>query len=447
MEDQEYVINLESFSNSSETSSESNFANDHVLLEEDTFACHRNGKTGKSQKVKRFTWTTNSRMKVQVITYGARVTRLELPDRNGKPIDVVLGADNVAGYQLPNFQDSGAIIGRIPKLLDEEEFCLLGKTYDINTLDMPNLSTVNWNYFIDGSDVVFSYASPASKKGLPGNVLITARFRVTTTNQLHVTLNATTDQATPIDLSQRLELNMAGHQKGHAYLYKQHIQLNANYVFPNVLASDVPEKKYQEVADSPYDLRTGDELGFAIFKTDRDGMRHTFKLAPTQNDKGLNFVCRLIDPLEGRSMEMYSNQRYVRVDACSRYPNPEEKIAPYYFIPEPFGRTVLKEIIEGMVENMTDEPKMFEWEQCELARRKSKRKVAESIVGKKGVDYCKHQAIFFQPQNHPHAVRHSKRYPSVLLHPGQVYEHKIVYKFGVHVGGIFKRPEVEDRDI
>jgi hypothetical protein len=145
-------------------------------------------------------------------------------------------------------------------------------------------------------------------------------------------------------------------------------------------------------------------------------------------------------------MEMYSNQPYVRVDVCSRYPNPEDKIAPNYFIPEPFGKTVLKEIIDAMIENLKDDPNMFEWDQCDIDRRKSRQKTEEPLTGKADADYFKHQAIFFQPQNHPHAVRHSKRYPSILLYPGQVYEHKIVYKFGVHVGGIFRQPEEEDKD-
>jgi aldose 1-epimerase len=427
-----------------------------VVLTEDIFETYQDEATGISQTIKRYTWTTKKHLKLQVITFGARVVRLEIPDHDGVPEDIVLGSDKIEDYFHADYIHSGAIIGRTSGPIKNAEFCINGDIYELHKEKdgksqknggVHNFSTVNWKPFVDGKDLVLSWVSRHMHEGYPGNVMVSCRFHVSASNELHVTLKATSDRITPIDLSQRLEFNLAGHRQGYSSLYKQNIQLSADHYFSN--NGELPDRRCTHVSNTSFDLQTPVELGYAMFKTAEKGFQNYYKLSPTQDNLGMNFVCRLIDPICHRFLEMYTNQQYVYLDTCNAFPDPTKNIAPHY--PIPFPQTVLNEIVEtvaninfnfnGAEEN---EKNFIDLDQCVISEKTEPMTIAstrEDLItkpfdGKDHTKYYKNQGIFMQPQNHPHAVRHSKKHPSILLIPGKVYNHKIIYKFGVHIGPV-----------
>src|ERR1039457_4112306 len=157
----------------------------------------------------------------KVITYGATLTELWVPDRSGKLGDVVLGFDNLQGY-LGKEPFLGATVGRIANRIAKGKFKLDGKEYSLEINDPPNnlhsgskdLSRVVWKaepvHERDGAAVRFTIDSPDGDEGFPGNLQVTVLYRLTNNNELQLEYTAKTDKATPINLTNHSYFNLNG---------------------------------------------------------------------------------------------------------------------------------------------------------------------------------------------------------------------------------------------
>ncbi len=135
------------------------------------------GKTADGKPVELYT-LTNGKVTAKVMTYGAILTELDVPDRDGKPADVVLGFDDLKGY-LAGHPYFGATVGRFANRIARGEFTLDGKTYTLAKNNGPNtlhgglkgFDKVVWDAeelsTTDGPSVRFSYLSPDGEEGLP----------------------------------------------------------------------------------------------------------------------------------------------------------------------------------------------------------------------------------------------------------------------------------------
>src|ERR1039458_1631754 len=157
----------------------------------------------------------------KVITYGATLTELWVPDRSGKLGDVVLGFDNLQGY-LGKHPWFGATVGRVANRIAKGKFTLDGKEYSLEINDPPNnlhsgskdLSRMVWKAELvherNGAAVRFTYDSPDGDEGFPGRLSVTVLYRLSNNNELQLEYTAKTDKATPVNLTNHSYFNLNG---------------------------------------------------------------------------------------------------------------------------------------------------------------------------------------------------------------------------------------------
>jgi len=196
----------------------------------------------------------------KVITYGATLTELWVPDRTGKLGDVVLGFDNLQGYvgKHPFF---GATVGRVANRIAKGKFTLDGKEYSLEINDPPNslhsgskdLSRMVWKaepvHERNGSAVRFTYNSPDGDEGFPGNLSVTVLYRLTNNNELQLEYTAKTDKATPVNLTNHSYFNFDGDKN----ILAEVLQLNAEKYTP-VDATLIPMGEIRAVKGTPLDF-------------------------------------------------------------------------------------------------------------------------------------------------------------------------------------------------
>src|SRR4051812_16837641 len=164
---------------------------------------------------------TNGRMTVKVMTYGAIVTEIHVPDRQGNAADVVLGFDTLEGY-LAGHPYFGATVGRFANRIARGTFTLDGRDYSLAVNNGPNtlhggrkgFDKVVWKAEDAsgpaGPAVKLSYLSRDGEEGYPGNLVATVTYTLTADNALRIDYTATTDQATPVNLTNHSYFNLAG---------------------------------------------------------------------------------------------------------------------------------------------------------------------------------------------------------------------------------------------
>ncbi len=164
-------------------------------------------------------------MTAKIMTYGATLTALEVPDRDGKPGDVVLGFDTLDGY-LAGHPFFGSTTGRVANRIAKGRFTLDGKEYTLAVNNPPNtlhggrkaIDKVVWKAAdassSEGPAVKFTYTSPDGEEGFPGNLAMSVTYTVTRDQALKIDYVATTDKPTPVNLTNHTYFNLAGPASG-----------------------------------------------------------------------------------------------------------------------------------------------------------------------------------------------------------------------------------------
>ncbi|XP_053671014.1 galactose mutarotase-like isoform X2 [Anopheles nili] len=362
---------------------------DAVTLTVDGFGTVKHPKTGTIETVKRFTWRNNHGMSVQVISYGAIITTMQVPDRTGRIDDVVLGYDDIPGYQTANNPYFGATVGRIANRIGGGRFTLNGQEYQV-TKNFDNrhqlhggkvgFDKYNWESFVDGTVVTLTHTSPDGDEGYPGTVMVSVRYELTEDNRFLVLFKAVSTKPTPINLTNHSYFNLAGHATGHEEIYRHIVSINADKI-TDTDADSIPSGKFICVGGTPYDLRIPRELGPSMAKTTGEGFDDNFCITKG-TEQGRTFTARVVHPHSGRVLEVYTDQPGVQFYTSNFMPDPNKNV-----------RT-------------RDPP----------------------IRGKAGAKYCKHGAFCLETQNFPDAINHAN-FPSSVLNPGAEYVHEVVYKF------------------
>ena len=279
------------------------------------------GKTTDGQEVFLYTLKNASGMEVKITNYGGTIQSIRVPDHDKKFDDVVLGFENVEGYQQPkNTSYFGALIGRYGNRVAKGEFQLSGKLYHLPTNDGPNtlhggLKGFNakvWDarpmHTVDGPALELRYLSKDGEEGFPGNLSVTVRYTLDKKNGLHIDYSATTDAQTVLNLTNHSYFNLSG--AGQPSILKDRLTLDADHYTP-VDDTLIPTGKVEDVGGTPFDFRHGVEIGSRINKDDEQlklgkGYDHNFVL----NRKGdLSVVAAKVeDPASGRVLEVYTDQ-------------------------------------------------------------------------------------------------------------------------------------------
>ena len=183
-----------------------------MVLQKTTF-----GRTADGKQVDLYTLTNSGGMEVKITTYGATVVSLVLPDRNGKPADVVLGFDSLEDY-IRGAYYFGCIVGRYANRIAGGKFTLNGKQYRLAANEGGNhlhgglrgFDKMVWRAreFEDNADtgVRFSYLSPDGEEGYPGNLACTVVYTLGAANELKIDYRASTDAPTIVNLTQHARL-------------------------------------------------------------------------------------------------------------------------------------------------------------------------------------------------------------------------------------------------
>ncbi|MGD0507757.1 MAG: aldose epimerase family protein [Terriglobales bacterium] len=317
----------------------------------------------------------------KIITYGATLTELWVPDRAGKTADVVLGFDQLQGY-MGTHAWIGATVGRVANRIAKGKFTLDGKQYSLEINNPPNtlhsgensLHRVVWKAepvpTPHAASVRFSYLSPDGDEGFPGNLSVTVTYTLTDDNELKLEYTAKTDKPTPVNLTNHSYFNLGGTPGALTDVLADILLLNAATYTP-VDATSIPTGEIVTVKGTPLDFTQPTAIGARIaeIKGDPGGYDHNFVLG----DPGkLKLAARVFDPGSGRQMEVWTT--------------------------EPGIQFYTGNFLDG------------------------------SIVGKRGVHYGKHSAFCLETQHFPDSVNHPD-FPSVILKPSSVYRQETIYKF------------------
>jgi aldose 1-epimerase len=284
----------------------------------------RFGTTERREFVSVYTLKNAHGIELRVLDYGGIIVSLKLPDRSGRLDDVVLGYDSLAGYERasPYF---GAIIGRYGNRIARGRFTLDGRTYTLATNNGLNhlhggvrgFDKVVWDVApFDGPDsvsLILRYTSRDGEEGYPGTLHATVTYTVTNRNELIFDYHATTDRATPINLTQHSYFNLAGDGSGD--ILRHVVTLNADHFAP-VDSTLIPTGEIKSVAGTPFDFRMPTAIGARIDADDVQlrygrGYDHTFVL--NKGDKGgtggdMTLAGRVYEPTSGRVMEIHTTE-------------------------------------------------------------------------------------------------------------------------------------------
>jgi aldose 1-epimerase len=175
------------------------------------------GRTRDGVDTEIYTLTNANGLVAKVTDYGATLTGLWLPDRSGKLGDVVLGYERLEDYEAAPFY-LGAVLGRVANRIANGKFTLDGQSYSLATNRAPNhlhggirgFDKRVWTGAVHGGAVTFAYTSVDGEEGYPGTLRVTVTYRLTDANELRIDYQATTDKATPINLTNHSFFNLAG---------------------------------------------------------------------------------------------------------------------------------------------------------------------------------------------------------------------------------------------
>ncbi|WP_437187677.1 aldose epimerase family protein [Planctomicrobium sp. SH668] len=339
------------------------------------------GKTTNGEEVTLFTLKNDTGMEVQLMSRGATIVKLIVPDPEGNRADVVLGFDNLAGYESENNPFFGCTTGRVCNRIAQGKFTLDGKEYKLAVNNGPNhlhggvsrnFDKVVWTGEAVESEkynaVVFRYLSVDGEEGYPGNLKCTVTFLLPhKNNSLTISYHATTDKATPINLTNHSYFNLQG--EGADTVLNHKLQLHADQYTPTD-DTLIPTGELAPVAGTPLDFR--DEILLSEHIDDLDntpamGYDHNFVVNGKAGE--VRPVARLVDPVSRRVLKISSTETSVQLYTGNHL---------------------------------------------------------SGIEGKDGKTYIKRSAVCLETQHNPDSVNHPN-FPTTILRPGEQYMQTTVY--------------------
>ncbi|MDA1275439.1 MAG: galactose mutarotase [Verrucomicrobia bacterium] len=339
------------------------------------------GTTSNGQSVDLFTLTNPNGLIAKIATYGAILTELHIPDRQGNVADVVLGFDNLDSY-LKGHPHFGCTTGRVANRIAKGKFSLNGKEFSLAINNGPNhlhggLQGIDkrvWNATtvdsVSGEAVQLRYFSPDGEEGYPGNLNLQVTYILTAKNELQIDYYATCDQPTPINLTNHSYFNLAGAAEG--TILDHELLLNAAFFTP-VDETSIPTGEILTVAGYIMDFTQSKQIGsdFGKIQGSPGGYDHNFVVNKSFPGE-LALAARVRDPKSGRTMEVFTTEPGVQLYTAN--------------------------YLDG------------------------------SLTGKEGRTYSKNSAFCLECQHFPDSVN-QPHFPTVILNPGREYRQTTIHRF------------------
>lgn len=340
--------------------------------------------------VEQYTLKNTAGMEVHVLTYGGIIRSIRVPDRNGKPGDVVLGYDSLEEYtRNPSY--FGAIIGRYANRIGNAQFTLNGITYKLaanNGANSLHGGLRGFGKFVwsakevhptgqgnkaSRAGVELSHTSPDGDEGYPGNLSVSVTFLLNDKNELSLDYAATTDKPTVVNLTHHDYFNLAGDGEGDVLSHV--LTINATHYTPTD-STLLPTGVLKEVAGTPLDFRKPTPIGSRIDVKDEQlqwgqGYDHNFVI--DRKKPGLAVAATVTDPKSGRTLEVRTTEPGVQFYSANHL---------------------------------------------------------DGLVGKAGHRYIERGAFCLETEHYPDSPNRPE-FPSTVLRPGEKFHSLSVFAFGV----------------
>ena len=336
------------------------------------------GKTPEGVVVDLCTLTNVNGLRVKIMTYGATITSVEVPDRNGTIENVTLSLDSLQDY-LKGHPCFGSTIGRYANRIAKGRFRIGDVEYQLATNLSPNhlhggikgFDKVVWQATpIEGngfSGVALTYKSPDGEEGYPGCLTAQVTYSLTDQDELKMAYQATTDRPTVVNLTNHVYWNLAG--RGAGDVLGHELMLNADRYLP-VDDALMPTGEVKAVAGTPMDFRQPNTVGSRIAQV-KGGYDHCYVLNKPHAENALTLAARVFEPTSGRVMEVHTTEPGVQLYTAN---------------------------------GLDGSPKSG------------------------GVAYGRHAGLCLETQHYPDSPNHPE-FPTTLLKPGELYEQLTVHKF------------------
>ncbi len=335
------------------------------------------GKTPEGALVDLYT-LKNEKLEAAITNYGARVVSLKVPDRTGKPADIVLGFDSLDGYlkENPYF---GAVVGRYGNRIAHGKFKLNGHEYTLVRNNGENhlhggtrgFDKRVWTAAPKPDGVLLTYLSKDGEEGYPGNLSVAVRYTLSA-NELKIDYEAKTDKDTVLNVTNHSYFNLAG--QGEGDILQHRVTMRADRFNP-VDKTLIPTGELRKVDGTPFDFRTPHAIGERIGQDNEQikfggGYDHNWVL----NSQGgaLSLAARVEEPTTGRAMEVLTTQPGIQFYTGN--------------------------FLDG------------------------------TLTGKSGKVYKRRYAFCMETQHYPDSPNHPA-FPSVVLKPGEQYRSTTVFRF------------------
>src|SRR5579871_6883911 len=329
-----------------------------------------------------YTLTNAHGVEVRTMNYGGIIVSIRVPDRKGEFADIVLGHEKLEGY-IPNPPYIGAIVGRYANRIANGSFTLDGKTYTLPKNDGPNtlhggtdktFNKVMWESqpIKDKNGVLFEFLSKDGDDGFPGNLKMKVSYVLTDSNELVIDYEATTDKATPINVSQHSYFNLKG--EGNGDILDHEVMINADRFTP-VDKNLIPTGELRPVKGTPFDFTKSTRIGSRIDDnyeqlTLGHGYDHNFVI--NRKGAGMTLAARVYEPTTGRVLEVSTTQPAVQFYTGN--------------------------FLDG------------------------------SVTGKEGHVYKRRYGFCLETQHFPDSPNHPA-FPTTILKPGEKFHQETVFKF------------------
>ncbi len=324
---------------------------------------------------------TDADLTVRITNYGAHIVSIDAPDRNGKRADVVLGYNNLAGYQADTKTYMGSVVGRYGNRIANGAFTLDGKQYHIPTNDHGNAlhgGTLGfdrkvWSAQKTADGVELTLVSPDGDMGFPGQLTAHVRYTLEA-KSLKIAYSATTTKPTVLNLTNHSYFNLSG--EGNGDVLHDQVMIAADRFTP-VNATLIPTGQLAPVAGTPLDFRQPAAMGARINDPNEQiklggGYDHNFVLNGAGG--GLHLAAKIVDPTSGRTLTEMTT--------------------------EPGVQFYSGNFLDG------------------------------TLKGASGGTYVKHAGFCLETQHFPDSPN-QPNFPSTVLRPGQTMHSETVFTFGV----------------
>lgn len=275
------------------------------------------GKSSNGQDVYEYILTNSCGAKLQLLTYGARIHKLIMPDRNNKFEDVVLGYDTLEKYFGRDYQ--GAVVGRYANRIGNAEFTLNGTSYKLNANDGENslhggpegYHQAVWEVkATTDNSITFSHLDPDMHENFPGNVQVSVTYTLTDDNEVCLKYEAETDKETVFNITNHSFFNLSGDQSSN--VLDTVLQINASKFTP-VADNLIPTGEVLPVNEA-LDFRTAKTIGKDANADDHmiqvnGGFDHNFCV----DGEGMRLHAEAYEPNSGRVMKVYSDMPGVQL--------------------------------------------------------------------------------------------------------------------------------------